>query len=302
MRNAPDGAASPAGPTAARRRLRLVLGSADLRDDSVTQGLLDQFYDAGGRSLDTANVYADGESGRAVGKWLGARSGGRSVTLYAKGCHPPYCRPELVSREVEIARSSLGVERIDCFLLHRDDPGFSVESFADALLEQVAAENIGAFGVSNWTAARFDELRAYLVRIGDDRLAAYSNHFSLGEMVTPTWPGCLGATKTEVATVVGSGIRFLAWASLAMGYFAGREAASWQSAGNEARRRRAIELAGVLRTTPNAIALSYVLHQPDNVYAVVGTRSAAHLEEALSACDLDLTTGDLVALESGAPG
>ena len=291
-----------ASDTIAPRRSRLILGSADLRDDSITQRLLDQFYDAGGLSLDTANVYADGESARAVGKWLGARGGGRRVTLYAKGCHPPYCRPELVSREVEIARSSLGVDRIDVFLLHRDDPGVPVESFADALLEQVAAENIGAFGVSNWTAARFDELRAYLVQIGDDNLAAYSNHFSLGEMVTPTWPGCLAATKTEAAAVAGSGVRFLAWASLAMGYFAGREAPSWESVENDARRRRAVDLAGALRTTPNAIALSYVLHQPDNVYAVIGTRSAVHLGEALLACDLDLTSSDLVVLESGAPG
>jgi len=267
----------------------------------VTQGLLDQFYDAGGRSLDTANVYADGESALAVGKWLGARGGERSVTLYAKGCHPPYCRPELVSREVEIARSTLGVDWIDVFVLHRDDTTFSVEAFADALLEQVTAEKIGAFGVSNWTAARFDELRAYLARIGDDHLTVYSNHFSLGEMVTPTWPGCLAATKAEATTVADSGIRFLAWASLAMGYFAGRDAPNWHSEENEARRRRAIELAGALRTTPNAVALSYVLHQPDNVYAVVGTRSAAHLDEALLACDLDLAAGDLALLESGTP-
>jgi aryl-alcohol dehydrogenase-like predicted oxidoreductase len=272
-----------------------------LRDDSLTQGLLDRYYGAGGRSLDTANVYADSESQRAVGKWLRAHDGERSVTLYAKGCHPPYCRPELVGREVEIARSSLGVDRIDVFMLHRDDTDFSVEAFADALLEQVSAETIGAFGVSNWTASRFDELRAYLARIGDDHLTVYSNHFSLGEMVTPTWPGCLAATKTEVAAVAGSDIRFLAWASLAMGYFAGRDAPSWDSEENKARRRRAIELAVTLRTTPNAIALSYVLHQPDNVYAVVGTRSAAHLEEALSACDLDLTASDLFDLEGGTP-
>ena len=281
------------------RRSRLVLGSPDLRDDSVTQGLLDQFYEAGGRSLDTANVYTDGESALAVGKWLGARGGERGLTLYAKGCHPPYCRPELVNREVEIARSALGVDRIDVFMLHRDDTAFSVEAFADALLEQVTVEKIGAFGVSNWTAGRFDELRAYLARIGDDHLTVYSNHFSLGEMVTPTWPGCLAATKAEATIVADSGIRFLAWASLAMGYFAGRDAPSWDSEENKGRRRRAIELAGALRTTPNAVALSYVLHQPDNVYAVVGTRSAAHLDEAFLACDLELTASDLVVLETG---
>ena len=296
MRNAES---PPRHATGAVKRSRLVLGSADLRDDSLTRGLLDKYYDAGGRSLDTANVYADGESQRAVGKWLGARGGARGVTLYTKGCHPPYCRPELLSREVEIARSALGVDRIDVFMLHRDDTAYSVEAFADALLEQVTVEKIGAFGVSNWTAGRFDELRAYLARIGDDHLTVYSNHFSLGEMVTPTWPGCLAATKAEATTVADSGIRFLAWASLAMGYFAGRDAPSWDSEENKARRRRAIELAGALRTTPNAVALSYVLHQPDNVYAVVGTRSAAHLDEAFLACDLELTASDLVVLETG---
>ena len=40
---------------------RLVYGSADLRSDAVTGPLLDQFYEAGGRALDVANVYADGE-------------------------------------------------------------------------------------------------------------------------------------------------------------------------------------------------------------------------------------------------
>jgi len=70
MRNAES---PPQHATGAVKRSRLVLGSADLRDDSLTQGLLDQYYDAGGRSLDTANVYAAGESQRAVGKWLGAR-------------------------------------------------------------------------------------------------------------------------------------------------------------------------------------------------------------------------------------
>jgi aryl-alcohol dehydrogenase-like predicted oxidoreductase len=175
-----------------------------------------------------------------------------------------------------------------------------VESFADALLEQVAAEKIGSFGVSNWTLARFHELNEYLGRIGDDHLTAFSNHFSLGEMVRPTWPGCLAMTKEELRTLADTGIRVLAWASLAMGYFARRESPSWDSAENQARRRRANKLAEQLGTTPNAVALSYALHQPGPVLAVIGTRSEAHLAEALAACELELSREQLAWLETGA--
>ena len=79
------------------RRSRLVLGSADLTDEPATLRLLDQFHAAGGRALDLANVYGDGESTRAVGKWLSARRSRDEVVLYAKGCHPPYCSPDLLS-------------------------------------------------------------------------------------------------------------------------------------------------------------------------------------------------------------
>ena len=61
--------------------------------------------------------------------------------MYAKGCHPPNCLPELVPSEVDEARRLLGVERIDVFVLHRDEPSLPVAAFADALLEQVAAAN-----------------------------------------------------------------------------------------------------------------------------------------------------------------
>jgi aryl-alcohol dehydrogenase-like predicted oxidoreductase len=82
-------------------------------------------------------------------------------------------------------------------MLHRDDPAVPVTAFADALHDEVAAGRIGGFGVSNWTRARYRELKQHVGGV-DGGLVAFSNHFSLREMVTPTWPGCLAVTKDEL--------------------------------------------------------------------------------------------------------
>ena len=137
--------------------------------------------------------------------------------------------PELVPAEVDKARRLLDVERIDVFVLHRDEPSLPVAAFADALLEQVAAERIGGFGVSNWTVPRLRELQRYLDRIGEDGLVVFSNHFSLAEMVAEPWPGCLAVDKEELLALADTDLLILAWSSLATGFFAGRDPASWDS-------------------------------------------------------------------------
>lgn len=275
-------------------RSRLVLGTFDVPEAR----LLDRFIARGGRALDVANVYRDGESARAVGRWL--PDAPADVVLYAKGCHPPRCRPELVAAEVDEARRLLGRDRIDVFLLHRDDPARPVDEWADALLEQVRAGTIGAFGVSNWTVARLRELHGHLDAIGSDHLRAFSNHFSLAEMVSAPWTGCLALSVDELHALADLGLGVITWSSLATGYFAGRDVPSWDSPANRARRDRAALLAGELGTSAAAVALAYVLHQPSYVLPAFGTTSESHLDAAFAAAGLTLTPDQVGWLEHGA--
>jgi aryl-alcohol dehydrogenase-like predicted oxidoreductase len=281
--------------------VRLVFGTLDLPDGAVASRLLDRYVDAGGRALDVANVYQDGEASRTVGRWLAGGPAERPV-LYAKGCHPPRCRPDLVGAEVDEARSLLGVDWIDVFILHRDDRSHPVAAWAEALLAEVDAGRIGGFGVSNWTVERTRELRAHLDAIGAGHLRAFSNHFSLARMVSPPWPGCLALTPEDLRALDDLDVAVLAWSSLATGYFAGRDTPHWDSPENRARRDRAASVAERLGTSPSAIALAYVLHQPAHVLPVVGTRSEAHLDEALAAQRMGLDPDDVAWLENGATG
>jgi aryl-alcohol dehydrogenase-like predicted oxidoreductase len=68
---------------------------------------------------------------------------------------------------------------------------------------------------------------------------------------------------------------------------------------NRERRERAAALAEQLGTTTPAVALAYVFHQPEYVLPAVGTRSEAHLDEALAAADLRLNVDQLTWLEQG---
>jgi aryl-alcohol dehydrogenase-like predicted oxidoreductase len=273
---------------------RLVFGTYDLPDTPLIPRLLDRFVARGGRALDVANVYRDGESARATGRWL--RGAGADVVVYAKGCHPPHCRPELVAAEVDVARELLGLERIDVFLLHRDDPGRPADEWAAALLEQVRAGAIGGFGVSNWTVPRVRELHAF----SEQRLLAFSNHFSLAQMVSAPWPGCLASTAQELCALADLELRVIAWSSLATGFFAGRDVPCWDSPANRARRERAVALAAELATTAPAIALAYVLQQPAFVLPAFGSRSLEHIDDAFAAAELELTPDQLSWLEHGA--
>jgi aryl-alcohol dehydrogenase-like predicted oxidoreductase len=278
---------------------RLVFGTFDLPDNALAPRLLDRFHAGGGRALDVANVYRDGEAARAAGKWLRGRASGDGVVVYAKGCHPPYCSPDLVGAEVAEACSLLGLPRIDVFLLHRDDPRFGVDEFADALIEQVDAGRIGGFGVSNWTVSRLRELHTYLDRAGDRHLKAFSNHFSLAEMVSAPWEGCLAVSREELAELADLGVKVLAWSSLATGFFGGRDTPHWDSPANRARRERAAELGERRGSSAAAVALAYVLHQPGHVLPVVRTGSEAHLDEMLAAAELRFDDDELRWLETG---
>ena len=276
--------------------MRLVFGTLDLPGGEAAARLLDRYTDAGGDALDVANVYQDGAAARAVGAWL-AR--GHQPVLWAKGCHPPHCRPELVAAEVDRARSLLGVDHIDVFILHRDDLAFPVSAWAEALLAEVDAGRIGAFGVSNWTVERAQELREHLDAIGADGLRAFSNHFSLARMVSPPWDGCLALSVDDLRALGDLGLTVLAWSSLATGYFAGRDTPHWDSSDNRERRERATQLAERLGCSAPAVALAYVLHQPAHVRPVVGTRSEAHLDEALATEAIRISPDELAWLERG---
>jgi len=286
---------------------RLVLGGGGFSPQKmdVVSSLLDAFVAAGGTAVDTAHVYGNGASERAIGEWLRQSGRREDLVIISKGAHPdlsdwiPRVNPAAITQDLDESLERLGVETIDLYLLHRDDISVPVGPLVDLLNEQVAAGRIRAFGGSNWSHQRVEEANAYAASHGLLGFAANSPQFSLAAMDLSAFrfPGVVSISANTAALAWYRQHHFplITWSSQAGGFFAGPAKARphFDTEENWEREQRTRELAVRRSCTPTQVALAWVLGQPLNIYAIFGTSKPEHLEDCLGALDVHLTTEEM---------
>jgi len=298
---------------------RLIQGTVMLRadDEAGAFALLDAVLEQGGTALDTARSYGGGEIEPIVGRWLRDRGVRDQVVIVAKGAHHSAERkrvtPEDITSDLETSLEAFGVERLDLYLLHRDDPKVPVESIMAVLDGHRRAGKIAAYGGSNWTIARIEEANAFAAANGMAPFVASSPHFSLAEQVEPPWRDCVTITAAENedarAWYQENQMPVLAWSSLAGGFFSGRltpevppegeDAAaalcrsSYGSPANFDRLERARTLAAERGLSGAQVALAWVLAQPMNLFPLVGSRDGAEFAENAAAVAVRLTAAEV---------
>lgn len=289
---------------------RCVLGTSGIRDESGYR-MLDHFMTAGGTYIDTAPVYGGGASEQAVGGWI-AKNNPPDLVVIGKGAHPPDCRPDAVKTDLARSLDRLGLQKIDIYLLHRDDPQVPVGEWIDALEEERAAGRISTYGGSNWSRQRMEAANAYADTKGRPRMTVLSNHFSLAEPVEPLYPGCAGISIEDRRWLAETGILLTPWSSQARGFFSdvNRDLLDpntwrcWDTPQNRARRDRAQRLAADRGVAAINIALAFVLSQPFATMPIIGPRDTDELAVALAGADVALDEADRLWLAEGtaAPG
>ena len=303
---------------------RLVQGTVMLSEADIAGSfaLLDAVWEAGGTAFDTAHAYGAGEKERVLGRWMAERGNRERAVILDKGAHPERGRdrrvtPEDIAADLQESLERLGTDYIDLYVLHRDDPEVPVGPIVEALNEHLRAGRIHAFGGSNWAYGRVREANEYARAHGLVPFAVSSPNFSLAEQVRPPWTGCLSVSGPQ-----GESARrwyreqkmpLFTWSSLAGGFFTGRfnrdnldsfrtpldlvciEAYCYEQ--NFRRIDRARELAEARGVTIPQIALAYVLHQPDDIFTLVGCNNGAEFRENVAALDLALTAQELAWLD-----
>ena len=295
---------------------RLVLGSMvfSTEPDALrnTYALLDHFVAAGGTAVDTARIYARGESESAFGQWL-AKSGRRDeVVVIGKGAqhkndtYEPRLSPADIHYDLATSLNQMGLDGVDIYILHKDHPSAPVGPIVEALNEEVQAGRIKSFGGSNWSHERVAEANAYADEHGLQAFGVSSPNLALAVPNEPMWYGCVSIAGDidAQAWYRQTGMPVFAWSSQARGFFSGRYRPdltegetddarnvirTYYSDANWERYRRADELAEMKGCTLRQVALAWVLHQPLEVFALIGPATVGELEDCLGALDVQLT-------------
>jgi len=299
---------------------RIIMGTMiiGLNNYQQSEALLDSAMRVGINAFDIALVYGGGDSERAVGKWMESRGNREEVFIITKGAHPgsvSRVTPEDIDADLTESLARLRTDYIDAYLLHRDDPSKPVGPIMDALHGHYKSGRIRSFGGSNWTHGRIAEANEYAASRGQTQMTASSPNYGLCEQVEDPWgPGCVtisgkaGAEAREFYKT--HNIPVFAYSSLGRGMLSGRvtrenykellDGAALKAYAHEvnfARLDRARELAAPKGLTVPQIALAYILHQPINVFPIVGAASENELKEIAAATDIRLTDQECERLE-----
>jgi len=138
----------------------------DQTDEAEAARIVDSAREAGINGIDTADVYAKGESERIVGRLIAADR--ERWVLATKVANPMSEAPNdrgtsrrWIVQAVEHSLRRLGTDWIDLYYLHRDDESTPMEETLSTLARLIERGKLHSFGVSNfraWRVARMVEL------------------------------------------------------------------------------------------------------------------------------------------------
>ena len=289
--------------------------------------LLDTYTALGGTLVDTAHVYADWHGGerhmseKTIGQWLKQTGRRNEIVLVTKGGHPdmathltPRLAPDQIIADLDESLACLGVEQIDLYFLHRDDPARPVDEIMETLNAQAQLGKIRYYGGSNWQPARIRAAQAYAAAHQLRPLAASQPFWSLA---VPN-PGAFGSDHALMddamrAFYVETGLAVMAFTAQARGFFTKAAASSvdalkperrqaFENAETLARLGRAQTLAQQLNTSVTAIVLAYIYSQPFVSIPIIGPNTLDQLHDSLAHSDLTLTPAMVHYLQTGEEG
>src|SRR4029450_12318246 len=129
-------------------------------DEKVSHEQLDRFVEAGGTLVDSADVYAKGESENIIGRWFASRPADLTarVVLATKGRFPTADDPNglglsarHLTRALDASLTRLGVDAIDLYQAHSWDPLTPIEETLRTMDGFVRSGKIRYYGFSNFT-------------------------------------------------------------------------------------------------------------------------------------------------------
>lgn len=277
-------------------------------DQSAATALVHRAMDAGINFIDTANVYAAGESETMVGHALKGRRHEVVLATKVRGRMGPGPNQVGLSRlhiveSLEASLRRLGTDYIDLYQIHRPDPLTNLEDTLRALDDLVRAGKVRYIGCSNLEAWVLMKALGISQAQQLERFRCTQSYYSLvGRELE----------RHTVPLIKDQGLGLLVWSPLAGGFLSGKFT---RTGGDDTARRakfdfppmnkdRGFDILDALATiaarhhvSVAQIALAWLLANDVVTSVIIGARKPSQLEDNLKAIDVLLTDEDRRALD-----
>jgi len=284
-------------------------------DEGTSFRLLDQYVEAGGTFIDTANIYAHwvkgfrgGESEALLGRWMKSRQNRSNLfiatkvgfEIQARGV-PRSLSARWIVAECEKSLQRLGTETIDLYYAHKDDYSTPVEETLEAFDQLIKAGKVRFIGASNFTAWRLEEARWTSITQG---LSEYCCIQQKHTYLRPKPGAGFGINITINNELVdychNRKITPLAYSVLLSGAYTrpDREIPGDYLGPDTQTRLLALKtIAQEKGATVNQIILAWMLHSDPFVLPLIAASTEEHLKENLLALEISLTADELQRLD-----
>lgn len=284
-------------------------------DEQGSHHVLDSFVEHGGTMIDTADGYSHwvdghsgGESETIIGNWLRQGGNRESVQIATKvSTHPDFTglAPINIMRAVDASLTRLGIDTIDLYYAHYDDPDTPIVETAAAFSELKRAGKIRHIGLSNYTAERAAEWMNACRKEHLELPVALQPHYNLVERDYES-NGLKALAEAE-------GLQVFPYYGLARGFLTGkyRSKNDLHAAGASPRAAQALhyldahgkEVLAVLDTvaeargvTVAAVALAWLRQQPTVTAPIASAKNAGQLQGLRESMQLTLTKEEVTDL------
>jgi len=301
----------------------MMFGAWGNPDEAQCHRMVHAALDAGVNLVDTADVYAFGESEQILGRALAGHRD--SVVLATKGHNEMPGDPRdrnrrgnsrvWITRAVEASLRRLGTDYIDLYQVHRPDPATDIDETLGALSDLVRQGKIRAIGTSSFPAEEIVTAQWVARERGRERFTTEQLSYSVlarhGEAAV-------------LPTAARHGLGVLVWSPLNGGWLTGKYRAGQEPAGDSRAVRESdhfdygrtqireqklqlVEQLAVIAEQAGLslidLALGFVLAHPAVTSAVMGPRTQQQLLGQLGAADVQLDAATLDAIDQVvAPG
>ena len=280
-------------------------------DEPTSFDILDAFVDAGGNMVDSADVYSawvpgnkGGESETVIGNWLRRDPAKRDkVVIATKVGFFEGLAPEKIAAACDASLQRLGIDTIDLYYHHKDDPNVLLADSLGAMDALVKAGKIRSIGLSQYSPERLDEAMRTADANGLTKPSALQ-----------TWYNLVEREKLEGAlsdTALAHGLGIIPFYGLANGFLTGKYR-SKDDLDKSPRGLRNVEylegrgmrvLAALDRIAAEtgaalaSITLAWTIAQPGITAALASATSVDQLKDLTAAVSLALTPQQIALLD-----